>query len=88
MISDAWPGLSRFYDPGDELIVAHETSEVLQALTLSDSELASMGKRASERTLAQHTLEIRARQLLDHVCDAHASSREYERQDLEPIRAP
>jgi spore maturation protein CgeB len=86
LISDAWPGISQFYEPRDELIVGRDTRDVLNALTLSDSELASMGKRARERTLAQHTLDIRARQLIDHLCDAHASSREFERESVEPIR--
>jgi len=86
LITDAWPGLSQFYEPGDELLVAHDTQEVLDALTLSDAELTAMSRRARERTLAQHTVEIRARQLIDHLCDAHSSTREFEREDAEPIR--
>lgn len=87
LISDAWPGMSQFFEPEEELIVARHTRDVLDALTLSDSELAAMSKRARERTLAQHTVEMRARQLIDHLCEAHAGSREFEREQAEPIRA-
>ena len=86
LISDPWAGLSEFYEPGEELLVAHDTNEVLEALATSDAQLTAMSKRARERTLAQHTVEIRARQLIDQLCDAHSSTREFEREDHEPGR--
>lgn len=80
LITDAWPGLSQFYEPDSELLVAHDTQDVLDALMTSDAELTAMGKRARERTLAEHSVEIRARQLIDQLCAAHNGTREFERE--------
>ena len=87
LISDGWSGLSHFYEPGRELIVAHDTQDVLDALDMSDAELRAMSERARERTLSEHTMERRADQLLDILANtAHAGTREFEREAAEPVR--
>lgn len=64
LVSDAWPGLESFYQPGAELLVAHSRADVLEALSLSDAELNVMGRRARERTLSEHTVDQRAREFV------------------------
>ncbi|HET8939072.1 MAG TPA: glycosyltransferase [Polyangiales bacterium] len=87
LISDGWSGLSHFYEPGRELIVAHDTDDVLNALDMSDAELRAMSQLARERTLSEHTMERRADQLLDILTNAaHAGTREFEREAAEPTR--
>jgi spore maturation protein CgeB len=63
MLSDAWPGLDQFFEPGREILVADSTDEVVAALERSDDELKAIARRARERTLAEHTAGHRAAQL-------------------------
>jgi spore maturation protein CgeB len=64
MLSDDWAGLSDFYTPGEELLLAHTTDDALAALDTSDAELGAIARRAFERTLAEHTSYHRAQQLV------------------------
>ncbi len=64
VVSDVWPGLERFFQPGDELLVARGREDVLAALDAGDEELRRVAARARERTLAEHTAAHRARELL------------------------
>jgi spore maturation protein CgeB len=85
MISDDWPGLDAFYSPDDELLVARDRADVIRALERSDHELQAMAARARERTLAQHTVEQRARELVNILAEAHSPSREFEREARERL---
>ena len=69
ILSDWWPGLDAFFEPGDEILVARSTDDALAALNLSDRELARLARAARERTLEQHTGACRARELLA-ACEA------------------
>ena len=87
LISDGWPGLSQFYEPGLDLIVAQTSEDVRNALDLSDAELRAMSQRARERTLSEHTYERRAAQLLDSLENiAHAGTRNAEREAADTTR--
>jgi spore maturation protein CgeB len=83
MITDSWPGLEEFFEPGDEILVARDHTDVIAALQTSRSELQALAHRARERTLAQHSIEHRAQQLLEILGAAHAGSREFEREAAE-----
>ena len=63
IISDHWEGLESFFEPGREILVARETDDVTTALMLPRDHLAQLGRRARERTLADHTAEHRVVQL-------------------------
>jgi spore maturation protein CgeB len=67
ILSDWWPGLDAFFEPGAEILVARSTLDALAALACSDAELQRVANAARERTLAQHTGECRARELLAEV---------------------
>jgi spore maturation protein CgeB len=64
ILSDAWEGLDAFFAPGDEVLVARTTEEVLAALDRGDGELQRMGRRARERALSEHSSEARAGELM------------------------
>ena len=64
IITDWWEGLDAFFEPGREILVARSTEDVLDALALPDSEREAIARRARERTLAEHTAEHRARQMI------------------------
>jgi spore maturation protein CgeB len=65
VLSDTWQGLDEFFEPGREILTAGTTEEAMEALSLSPEEIARIAEAARERTLAEHTAERRARQLLD-----------------------
>lgn len=74
IVSDAWPGLSEFFTPGEEIIVARNAADTLAALELDDAELGRIARRARERVLDEHTSRRRARELcaLIESVPAHA----------------
>jgi len=47
--------------------VARTAADVVHALSLSDAELTAIGRRAMERTLAEHTVDHRARELVEKL---------------------
>ena len=63
LISDDWEGLSSFFAPGEEILLARSREDVLAALDRTDAELHRMAHRARERVLAAHTAAHRAREL-------------------------
>lgn len=69
MLSDDWEGLDGFFEPGREIMVVRSSSDVLDALSLSDADLAALGTRAHRRALEAHTAESRARELVGYVRD-------------------
>ena len=77
LISDAWAGMDSFFDPGEEILIARDAQDVLNALALTDAELGRMSDRARERTLAQNTAECRVREL-EQLCAAVSSAGVYD----------
>lgn len=65
VLSDIWEGLDEFFAPGQEILLASRTAEAMDALALSHEEIRRIGAAARERTLAEHTAQRRARQLVD-----------------------
>jgi spore maturation protein CgeB len=64
ILSDEWPGLDHFFQPGSEILTADTTERALQALALPTSDLAAIARRARERTLDEHTATRRAGELV------------------------
>ncbi len=64
LLSDSWPGLADFFEPGREIMIAASTAEALEAIDTPAEALAAMAARARERVLAQHTAAHRARTLV------------------------
>jgi len=63
LFSDWFPGLEDFFADREELRIVRSTNDVLTAMSLSDSELQQMARRACERTLEHHTGFRRATEL-------------------------
>jgi spore maturation protein CgeB len=64
IITDTWPGLSEFFNPGAEVLIVRSTDDVMAALQLPDATLHDIGRNARERVLAEHTASRRARELI------------------------
>ncbi len=65
LVSDWFEGLDAFYRPGREILIARDTEDVMNALSLSDAELGRIRDAARERTLSEHTAQHRARELVE-----------------------
>ncbi len=60
LITDAWLGIESFLKPGDEILIAASGSEVARILTeLSPERARSIGQRARDRVLSDHTYSQR-----------------------------
>lgn len=63
LLSDDWPGIEEFFTPDHEVLIAKSERDTSAALAMSAAELQSIGRRAYERTMDQHTSDKRAREL-------------------------
>ncbi|TPM56936.1 glycosyltransferase [Mesorhizobium sp. B2-2-4] len=63
IVTDTWPGLSSFFEPGSEILLAYDTDDVIAALKLPSHELDAIRSRARERVLDEHTSTRRAAEL-------------------------
>jgi spore maturation protein CgeB len=75
ILSDAWPGLDQFFEPGREILVAASRDDAEAAIARPDHELQRLARRARERTLAEHTAERRAEQLEDILISTRGHGR-------------
>ena len=64
VLSDWWPGLDSFFQPGEEILIAGSTTEAISAITKEKSMLNRIGQRARQRALDCHTAQIRAQRLI------------------------
>jgi spore maturation protein CgeB len=68
IITDAWTGLREFFEPGKELFVAQNGSDVLRfARSTRDEERLAVGRRGRERVLREHTAAHRAAALEGYI---------------------
>ena len=74
ILTDAWEGLDAFFRPESEILVAHDTDDVILALEASDAELERVASRARQRTLEEHTAERRAEELERAIEEAASGS--------------
>jgi spore maturation protein CgeB len=63
VVTDCWDGLESFFQPGEEILVATQTADIMAALELSDAQLARIAGRARQRAMEEHCAARRARQL-------------------------
>jgi spore maturation protein CgeB len=71
IISDAWPGLETIFKPGEEVLVAHHSQDVLDILlNLPESRRLAVAARGRERLLREHSPAHRAIQLESYYHEA------------------
>jgi spore maturation protein CgeB len=70
IVTDYFEGLESFFDLREELMVVNNSEEVVRALGTNGSDLERLALRARERTLAEHTGERRATELLKYFDEA------------------
>jgi spore maturation protein CgeB len=67
VVSDVWPGIGDFFEPGEEILLACERDDILAAVELGDDELRRIADRARQRTLDQHSSARRAQEFVSLV---------------------
>ncbi len=68
IISDPWEGLETVLTPGEEILIARTTDDVLRYLRdIPEAERRALGARARARVLRGHTAAHRAQELEDYA---------------------
>jgi spore maturation protein CgeB len=76
IVSDNWPGLDLFFEPGREILLPVTAGEIVHYLRdLDESELRSIGLAAQQRVLAAHTSQQRAKEFEREVEAARRGQR-------------
>lgn len=88
IVSDRWDGLETLLTPGEEILLADSTDDVLLHLDRPAHELRRIGDAARERVLAQHTNAARARQFEAEVEQAGHRSGPVEATAAQAAAAP
>ncbi|HLJ85874.1 MAG TPA: glycosyltransferase [Candidatus Angelobacter sp.] len=64
VITDHWPGIEAFFEPGREVLVASHAGDVVKFLkTISHEEAGEIAQKMRQRALQEHTYELRAAQV-------------------------
>lgn len=76
IISDTWPGLETFFQPGEEILIAETTEDVLTILQqTSDESRTAIGTAAQKRVQRDHGADRRAQELEGFYREAHSLRR-------------
>ena len=76
ILSDSWEGMHEFFAPGAEILIARNSTEAMDAISLTDAELSRIALAARERVMQCHTADRRAAELekiLEHAMAAGSS---------------
>ncbi len=74
LITDYWEGIDLFFEPGKEILVAHNGEDVIEFMnSLGHEEAAAIGRAAYRRALEEHTYAHRAAEI-DAVLDVSQTS--------------
>jgi spore maturation protein CgeB len=91
IISDVWEGLETLFQPGEELLLARSSQEVLEYLSgIAEEQRRAIGARARARVLAQHTGHHRAWQFItaiNQLAPAASASPAHSRRESTPAGA-
>jgi spore maturation protein CgeB len=77
IVSNPYNGIERWFEPGKELLVIHDTDEAVatyRELLADPAQAEAIGRAARERVLHEHTYAHRARRLLDLVGIGNAAA--------------
>ncbi len=72
ILTDDWEGLDYFFEAGREILVAHTTGHVMDALAMPPERLLQIGRAGRERVFSAHTAGRRALDL-ENILEAAIS---------------
>jgi spore maturation protein CgeB len=70
IVSDWWAGLEDFFTPGEEIVIAGTSEDVMTAMEMDERELKRLSLASQERALTQHTAAHRAAELITLIENA------------------
>lgn len=70
VLSDRWPGIEEFFDPGSEVLLASSPEEVIEVLEYPAERVSAVGEAARRRVLRSHTAAHRAQELIHYIDQA------------------
>ncbi len=71
IITDDWPGLDRFFEPGKDLLIARDADDTLGYLrNMTEPDRLRIAANARERVLSAHTAAHRAAELERYALEA------------------
>jgi spore maturation protein CgeB len=71
IVSDDWPGLKAFFAPGEEILIAHSSEQIVSYLSdVDEAKRQVIAAAAKRRVLAFHTADRRALELEGYVAAA------------------
>ncbi len=70
VVSDPWPGLEEFFEPGKEIFLASQPEQVSAVLSMPAAEIQKVGAAARQRVIAHHTARHRSQEFLRMVDEA------------------
>jgi spore maturation protein CgeB len=71
VITDPWDGLSSFFEPDAEILVARDSRDTLRYLRdITEKERVAIGDRARGRVMSAHTATHRAAELEGYIAEA------------------
>ncbi|MGH9457356.1 MAG: CgeB family protein [Thermoanaerobaculia bacterium] len=71
IVSDSWPGLDDFFEPGREIVLCESPEQVVETIhDMPEEERRAIGARARERVLRNHTAAHRALELERYYTEA------------------
>ncbi len=59
VLTDGWEGLDTFFTPNSDILVATDAADAIAAIDAGDGDLARIGRAGRERTLDEHTSDVR-----------------------------
>jgi spore maturation protein CgeB len=75
IVSDQWTGIETFFTPGEEILLANSSNDVVRYIDeLDEAEVRRIGRNAQDRVLAEHSSARRAIQFEESVSSRVASS--------------
>lgn len=81
IISDTWPGLETFFEPGKEILLARSGCDTLEYLRdFPEKQRLSIGACARRRIRSSHTADHRAAELESYVLELRGRRKEAARQ--------
>jgi spore maturation protein CgeB len=73
IISDEWSGIEELFTPGEEILIARSSEDMMEILRgMPESSARAIGTRARERVLAAHTAAHRAAELENYIEESQA----------------
>ena len=75
IISDYWNGIETIFEPGEEILIAKSTADVIRHFRgTSNEKRKRIGENARQKVLKAHTAHARAKELEDYVKEVFEAS--------------